>query len=771
MSPRILNVFNKKGKRKRKETVPGIAVPEILDPLADVEEAESSDPAGRTTFPRPQTPTATTTAAEEEVIEGTLGGVYAFASVPVSNYETPVIPEQEGTEIEPSVRPVVPETVDLIEGGEVEPSADQSPEIPEIESVDGNVLIPVVPPDPVKIERPTEPVTGFEVETTVSGDLPSIPDISGYLLDASDPCADEDLSAEELQELHDVIDYIYGGTITPSVATPITPERFTPGWGSDPVLAPIPRKRDIDYSRQPRVVGYTVPYSICEVILTGESIHFDWTMEEEFGKDGVADVYAGGRVVTNTFGWENDTVPLRTVTIDDFELVFYGDKEKTDLITRSDPRYRIGDETLDEIVTFENFVANADGRTGTVDIIVNPTGITAEELMRNLEIYFVARIAFQVTDGSVQSEIYGWSVYPIDSGTDEPTDVDPIHGWISDPSHCPIEIPGKILERLRDEADKIGGVVPPVTCSIDEPTTGDNEIYGWTVYPTHFNRDSGTEAPIEEGEIYGWTVSPTHTPIEIPGEILDRLGDEVDRIGGVVPPIACSIDEPITGDNEIYGWSIYPPHSDTDEPEEEETVYGWTVYPAYCPIEIPGEILDRLQEQSEITGWILSPLAIPTEDEPESETPVHGWGIRPVLAPLPLRRDIDYSKEPQVAGHTVPFANLGAVPMYETEDEQEVTGWVLPPIAYTIQEAPIVEDSTYGFQVLPSMSPLGIPGVILEELQRQGKTIGWILPPIAAATQEQRRQEPEDLIESGLIVYPSVTREPIYESSIYGWEL
>ena len=116
---------------------------------------------------------------------------------------------------------------------------------------------------------------------------------------------------------------------------------------------------------------------------------FDFTMERGFT------VYPGETSSTGTIGWTQGNPVIESFDVDDITIMFFGDFDLTDPIGTGDERYSIGDETLAEIITLENFVDN-DDNTGTVDIRVDPSGITAEELMTSKSVY----VTLQVTQPS-----------------------------------------------------------------------------------------------------------------------------------------------------------------------------------------------------------------------------------------------------------------------------------------------------------------------------------------------------------------------------------
>ena len=111
---------------------------------------------------------------------------------------------------------------------------------------------------------------------------------------------------------------------------------------------------------------------------------FNWTMEEDVA------VVRGGTAAVFTIGWEQGDTEIENFGLDNIEILFFSDEAKTLSIEGGVSEFSIGDEDLDDIITLENFVDNDDG-TGSVDVRVDPSGITAMELMTERNVYFVLR--------------------------------------------------------------------------------------------------------------------------------------------------------------------------------------------------------------------------------------------------------------------------------------------------------------------------------------------------------------------------------------------
>ena len=114
-------------------------------------------------------------------------------------------------------------------------------------------------------------------------------------------------------------------------------------------------------------------------------IPFKWDAEGAFS------VVRGGSAITRTIEWNQGYPEIENFDIDDIVLKFFSDEELTTEIESGDDDFMIGDEGLDEIITLENFVDNGD-TTGSVDVMVDPSGITAMELMAERQVYFALSV-------------------------------------------------------------------------------------------------------------------------------------------------------------------------------------------------------------------------------------------------------------------------------------------------------------------------------------------------------------------------------------------
>ena len=101
----------------------------------------------------------------------------------------------------------------------------------------------------------------------------------------------------------------------------------------------------------------------------------------------------GGNTVTDTVGWsQGDPEVANFDAVDDIDILFFSDTAGTVTIATNADTYDIGDQTLADIITLTNFVDNNDG-TGSVDVSVNPSGITSAELNALRNVYIRLRVS------------------------------------------------------------------------------------------------------------------------------------------------------------------------------------------------------------------------------------------------------------------------------------------------------------------------------------------------------------------------------------------
>ena len=112
---------------------------------------------------------------------------------------------------------------------------------------------------------------------------------------------------------------------------------------------------------------------------------FQWSSEDN------VTVLRGGQAMTDVVTWRQGIPEIDNFGIDDISIVFFNDTEQQDEISTGDTRFSIGDEQLDEIITKEDFVDNGDG-SGSVTIRIDPSDITATELMAQRELYIALQV-------------------------------------------------------------------------------------------------------------------------------------------------------------------------------------------------------------------------------------------------------------------------------------------------------------------------------------------------------------------------------------------
>ena len=108
--------------------------------------------------------------------------------------------------------------------------------------------------------------------------------------------------------------------------------------------------------------------------------NFMWMDEDDIS------VLRGGNVVTETVEWEQGDPGIGSFVIGDIDINYYSDSGGSTVIATSDAAYDIGDQTLADIITLVDFVDDSDG-TGSVDVQVDPSGITNTELTALKNVY------------------------------------------------------------------------------------------------------------------------------------------------------------------------------------------------------------------------------------------------------------------------------------------------------------------------------------------------------------------------------------------------
>ena len=100
----------------------------------------------------------------------------------------------------------------------------------------------------------------------------------------------------------------------------------------------------------------------------------------------------GGAEVSDIITWDQgDPLVQNLDAAADFTLKFYADSAGATEIDTNHADYDIGDQGLGDIFTLGSFVDSGDG-TGTVDILMDPSGITMAELTASRTIYLQLEI-------------------------------------------------------------------------------------------------------------------------------------------------------------------------------------------------------------------------------------------------------------------------------------------------------------------------------------------------------------------------------------------
>ena len=133
------------------------------------------------------------------------------------------------------------------------------------------------------------------------------------------------------------------------------------------------------------------------------AIQFSIPVPFTWDNEGDLTAVRGGNIVCRTLEWTQGHPVIEDDDIDeasDFDFWFYNDSAGTSVLSfgtlpfmADDPNFEIGDQTLAEIVTLANFVDEGDG-TGSIDVAVDPSGITDAEIDADFDIY-VRATAYQ----------------------------------------------------------------------------------------------------------------------------------------------------------------------------------------------------------------------------------------------------------------------------------------------------------------------------------------------------------------------------------------
>ena len=100
----------------------------------------------------------------------------------------------------------------------------------------------------------------------------------------------------------------------------------------------------------------------------------------------------GGLEVSDTITWDQGDPLIQNLdAAADFTLKFYADSAGATEIDTNHADYDIGDQGLGDIFTLGSFVDNGDD-TGSIDIMMDPSGITMAELSASRTVYMQIEI-------------------------------------------------------------------------------------------------------------------------------------------------------------------------------------------------------------------------------------------------------------------------------------------------------------------------------------------------------------------------------------------
>ena len=125
---------------------------------------------------------------------------------------------------------------------------------------------------------------------------------------------------------------------------------------------------------------------LASLVSPSERVAFEWSGGEDFF------VYRGGESHEQTISWEQGVPRIADFSVDDIQVLFYTNGDGDAEISKADPLFFIGDQSLSDLVTLHNFTDNGDGM-GSVDVSVDPSGIEASELSMPRDIHFALRVS------------------------------------------------------------------------------------------------------------------------------------------------------------------------------------------------------------------------------------------------------------------------------------------------------------------------------------------------------------------------------------------
>lgn len=99
----------------------------------------------------------------------------------------------------------------------------------------------------------------------------------------------------------------------------------------------------------------------------------------------------GGEAGLTTVDWTQGGPPIENIQVSDFHIQFARDTAFENIISQTgnaqeNPDYWVGDQNLGDIFSLENIVDTGD--TGTLDVSIDPSGISESEIGTRIVVYY-----------------------------------------------------------------------------------------------------------------------------------------------------------------------------------------------------------------------------------------------------------------------------------------------------------------------------------------------------------------------------------------------
>ena len=131
--------------------------------------------------------------------------------------------------------------------------------------------------------------------------------------------------------------------------------------------------------------GTTAVYTIPILITVTATSAFGFSGEMDFT------LIRGSAIQRSTITWTQGDPEIANFALTDITKRYFSDQGLTTEISSTDTLYNIGNQTLDDITSLDNFTGSGTS-TGTVRLSVDPTGITALELPNNRTVYIALEV-------------------------------------------------------------------------------------------------------------------------------------------------------------------------------------------------------------------------------------------------------------------------------------------------------------------------------------------------------------------------------------------